>query len=110
MTEGQRLARREDFFSYYCLFRNVKKIEQQAFFSTMVILIHVPGIQGRVRGSRGELILMQLRLEFWFGCVGWFVVQSSSRKKTMRALNTWTVINLEGDKRQKKRRALGRKR
>lgn len=49
MTEGQRLARREDFFSYHCLFRNVKKIEKQAFFSTMVILIHVPGTQGRVR-------------------------------------------------------------
>jgi len=37
MIEGQRLARREDFFSYYCLFRNVKKMEKEAFFSTMVI-------------------------------------------------------------------------
>ena len=31
MIEGQRLARREDFFSYYCLFRNVKKMEKEAF-------------------------------------------------------------------------------
>jgi len=32
------------------------------------------------------------------------------QKKIMRALNTWKFINLEGDKRQKKKRALGRKR
>ena len=36
--------------------------------------------------------------------------KSSSRGKIMRVLNTWKVINLEGDEREKKRRALERKR
>ena len=73
MTEGQRLARREDFFSYYCLFRNVKKMEKEAFFSTMVILIHVPGTQGRVRTGDIKLKVIERvnngefksKLNFW---------------------------------------------
>lgn len=66
-------------------------------------------IESESGASGGEIDLNVAEIGFYLGYPGWFVVQKEfPAEEAMMTPNTWKVINLEEDKRQNKRRALGR--